>query len=442
MGPLNMIVTSRSCLSSRLWLVAAFLVVLVYYSFSETTYFPADSASASPGNAEHDRIKFKTQAKQDVETALETNVKAGCTIHQKPNVIVSANDGNMGLEHTFIFMNSLDVALGQELLMAQRNGHCPPAPVEVKIMGPPEWALHPPAGMKAILNRHPNLELLGTLPQPAGHEKEINSNRFIAWQEFLDHHRGKYGSILNSDLDVAFQRNPFSIPIGSGEGVVFFNEWSGLSIGNEQINSGWTGGCNNGHMSGEFVSKTVSDTYMDKDIICAGNTYGTVKGMAVYYKMMVDGIQKSKYECNDQAYHYHIAYSGELQQKLESASAGNLTIMRDRATLLNPIGTTPYVRWNEWGEVLNDEGTVIVAAHQFKWHPRLLDIFSGRFGWRAPPGSQLAESPVYRYDDEWQSKNPDRLPRTRIVNLLPGMCTKKDEMCSCRYEDCQSGHYN
>ena len=105
--------------------------------------------------------------------------------------------------------------------------------------------------------------------------------------------------------------------------------------------------------------------------ICAGSTYGTAKAISAYLQLMSDDLTLSNNECNDQAWHIYDYYTGKLQNALDAADAGRVELQPHDAALVGTIGTTPYVRYNEWGEVLSKGGEIQHVVHQFKHHAKL-----------------------------------------------------------------------
>ncbi len=86
----------------------------------------------------------------------------------KPNLILSAIDGPKLQDQIFIFMQSLDISLGEEFLASQRARSCPPAPIQVHILVPPTFLEEIPSGFKALMQRY---SVPGVCPRPPGHRR-------------------------------------------------------------------------------------------------------------------------------------------------------------------------------------------------------------------------------------------------------------------------------
>lgn len=361
----------------------------------------------------------------------------------KPNLILSAVDGPRLQDQIFIFLQSLDVALGEELLASQRRKSCPPAPVHVHILVPLDFMEEIPTSFKAFMYRYPSLELVPALPSMSG--VNVVLRRFKAWSEYLGTLSDQYGKALVSDLDVVFQRNPFAMPIETGVELLFFAEWRGLKIGQCSVHLRWFDRC----VSSGAISRSHSSKYMPLDRICAGSAYGTARAMKTYLDMMAEQLEASSWSCNDQAMHIHIYYSGLLDAEMERKGVGKVFLVPNEEALLGTIGTTPMVRFNEWGEMLNERGHVQHAIHQFKTHERLSHIVWSRYGWMTPVGMKDAIPPPPELIGEVRPMKPGaaehqdsqtELKRYLLADVSTETCSGQDKLCSCRNYDCQL-HY-
>ncbi|KAL2398000.1 hypothetical protein ABEF95_001081 [Exophiala dermatitidis] len=426
----------------------------------------------------------------------------------KPNLIISAIDGSRWQDQIFIFMQSLTLALGEESLSAMRSlreakssWSCPPAPVEVKIIVPQSLLQDLPWGFRALEQRYPSLQFVGALPEIA--DVAVVLRRFQGWADLLtkDKISDKYDKVLACDLDVVFQRNPFTMPLSEGVEILYFAEWRGLKIGQCSVHRTWFEQCASTESGvGGYIDPKASATYMSRDRICAGSVYGTARAITVYMNTMASQLRRSNYHCNDQAMHIHIYYSGLLEYDLESNGYGRVSLVANDEALFGSVGTTPMVTFNEWGEILNEKGQVQVAVHQYKTHAVLSEIVRRKYGWMAEVGRrkdalpQVAE--LERVEGTVTKSAPDRgsgsgsdsssdsvsgsgtvgagagsledldlaavselkhvrhdeqldgsdqvsvldLPEYRLVNVSSQTCGKQSDLCSCKYEDCQV-HY-
>lgn len=170
-------------------------------------------------------------------------------------------------------------------------------------------------------------------------------------------------------------------------------------------------------------------------ILCDGDTYGTMDAMRIYLDLMASGMINAQNKCNDQAFHIHIVYMGILKAALDKIGA-SLVVQGYRDTLVGVIGTAPYVRYNHWGEILNDEGNVMTVVHQSKHHERVTDIIDGKFAWHGPLAVGLSAKPVYTVNETYRSMHPDEFPHVIVTNVPLGAC-EAEALCSCKFRDCQ-----
>jgi hypothetical protein len=363
-------------------------------------------------------------------------------MHVKPNLLVSAIDGWALEEQIYMFMNSLEMALSQELSDSRRNkAPCAPAPVHVHVILPPNLPPSPPV-FEALTERYSSLRFIHALPKIK--DAGVVLARFKGWADHLSPLMDKYDRVLSIDLDVVFQRNPFAMPLATPDGgaIMFFSEWRGFSIGQCGVHKGWFAGC----IAAGTLSQDNLESYGTFDRICAGSTYGTAAAMQLYFDVMVEHLAASGWKCNDQALHIHLYYSSILQAELDKYGLGKVTLSSSDDGLLGTIGTTPIVRFNQWGEVLNDKGEVQHIVHQYKHHDRLSQVMRNKYGWIASPSDMsrtIPDVPVIVEDanvsGEHGMENPhhSELRKFRVQNVTPHMCDEVRQLCSCRVESCQ-----
>jgi hypothetical protein len=411
---------------------------------------PESPTTASPNvDAHHLLEPLGTQAlnpPSEHGSRLADVAQSACS-KNRPNLILSALSGELLQDQIFIFLQSLDTALAQELLATQRAKGCPPSPVEVHILVPKNFMEQIPPSFKKLMERYPSLELVPALPEVA--RVKIVLSRFKGWAEYLNPISAQYDRILAIDLDVVFQRNPFAMPLKPNIELLFFAEWRGLKIGQCPAHQSWFDGC----AASGAIGHDIYSTYMHLDRICAGSIYGTARAMQVYLDTMTEQLAGSGWGCNDQAMHIHLYYTGRLADKLRWKGIGKVDLVPNESALLGTVGTTPLVRFNEWGEVLNEQGEVQHVIHQFKKHVRLTQIIRGRYGWLAPVGNQDAIPPVSKLVEQasvapstsWgdqvpttsEAKNPKELKRYLLSNVTRDTCNQDGSLCSCKFSDCQ-----
>ena len=354
-------------------------------------------------------------------------------------------------------MQSLDIALGKDALNHAQNYHqneheqihpCPSTPVLVKIITPPEVAKNPPPGFRTLMNRYPFLSFVGAIPD--SDTIPIVLRRFQGFSSIVDSSFQKaYSNVLLCDLDVVFQRNPFTLSdfIPSGVELLYFAEWRGLKIGQCKIHVEWFDACSTALRS-PYISLEQAESYKPLDRLCAGSTYGTSRAMAVYLQMMAGELMRSEYQCNDQAVHTHIFYSRMLDTKLSQAGFGKVEVAPNEDALLGNVINTPMVRLNHWGEILNENGEVQVAVHGYKKHEKLVKIVGKKYGWTRELEStdDVGKIPDLEEDKQWTEEvkrkggkgdKGDMLLRYKVGNVTKAECEEEQKLCSCRGEGCQ-----
>lgn len=378
---------------------------------------------------------------------------------QRKNLILSALDGPKWQDQIFIFMESLNVAMGRDALNVtrcqsnQQEGGmatpCKPIPVEVKIIVPREVADKPPPGFRILMNRYPFLSFVGALPDS---DLPVVARRFQGLSNVLDNTAEYFDNVLVCDLDVVFQRNPFTLSqnIPANVELLVFAEWRGLKIGQCNVHQGWFDGCSTA-LDPPYISRNNADRYKKLDRICAGSTYGTSRAISIYLRTMVAELTKSHYHCNDQAIHIHIFYSGILDTELNQAGVGRAELIPNAVALFGTVGTTPMVRFNDWGEILNENGEVQVAVHQYKTHHILSGLVWAKYGWlRELEGMEfVGQLPDLEEDTNWtkeaqgtneQVRYDHSLLRFKLGNATGEYCDTTRKLCSCKYSDCQMNY--
>lgn len=412
------------------WLPALYIIIFLLITFISWQHVPL-------------KLQYTNASLRD-KTVDAIPAEARCGESSvRPNVVLTAIDGPRWLDQMFIFCQSLELALGRDALLSnQQHNGCPPAQVVVKIIAPPELVWNLPEGFKILMRRYSFLEFIGALPEG---DVNVVLRRFQGFSDVVGDVSSaelSYNKILVCDLDVVFQRNPFIMPMKPGTELLYFTEWRGLKIGQDKWNWGWFRGCAQAE-GGPFITEEQIALYQALQIICAGSVYGTAGAISVYLQTMASELHKSGYQCNDQAMHMHIYFSNLLDAKLTEAKVGRVWMVPDEESLLGTVGTTPMVRFNEWGEILNELGEVQVAVHQYKHHIKLTEIVWKRFGWMAdistavvPPVPALTEEKDGSHISD--SHEPSQsIPRFKLEGLSSANCSEDKSLCSCRHDNCQ-----
>lgn len=422
------------CWASRLTAISTSIVIIVYFisAYGELQGLQRRLKEDLQGLQVRMRAHADYPPRHDPSPVLMA--ASNCPLDPKRNLILSAVDDVKWKDRIFIFMQSLELALGRESLENHQAGRCPPAPVDVKMVVPNSLAQNLAPSFKALQRRYPTLNFIGGLPYIEN--VPIVITRFHGWSDYIKSIYSKYDKILICDLDVVFQRNPFNMPLKPDVELLYFTEWRGLKIGQCTYHMDWFDECTNAP-GGPYITDEQIETYKPRDRICAGSVYGTARAMHVYVMTMVTQLADANHECNDQAMHIHLYYSSILETNLRAKGFGGVTLVPNEDSLLGTVGTTPMVTYNEWGEILNERGEVQYAIHQYKNHRRLNEIVWKRFGWMAEVGSIVPTVANLVESDDGGDEDYKEF-------MLPGAsketCAEDASLCSCINSDCQL-HY-
>lgn len=350
----------------------------------------------------------------------------------RANLLLAALSSDSYHDQVFRFMESLERAVSHDTLRAVRGGSCPPPPIHVRILCPASVALNPSPSFKAIMRRYPTLKFVGLLPDLP--DVPIVYSRFVGWSQYVHQVQAQYDKILSIDIDVVFQRDPFRMPMRPGVDLLMFSEWRGLTIGQCRYHEDWFAGCK----SSGTITEEDHASYRDLDRICAGSTYGTAVAMSVYLETMRTMLEESQWRCNDQALHIHMFYSGILNERLANTGLGEAFSIPESESLLGTVGTTPLVRFNEWGEILNEQGHVQHIIHQYKHHWLLTELVDRKYSWLADPGLEgIATAHQLIPEAQADYENPSENIRYRLAGVTGETCGTFSILCSCRESDCQ-----
>lgn len=184
-------------------------------------------------------------------------------------------------------------------------------------------------------------------------------SRFFEYSDYLA--TNKFKSVVLTDTrDVVFQNDLFQESI------------DGLFLGMEDINTPI------GYDS--FHIKWISDVYgkdyltsiSDKQISCAGVTFGDYESIKSYLNVMLTEFINIPYykmvKCNyDQGIHNKLLYSNEFKNinRCQPLHSNILTL-----GLVNP----QEIKVNDFGQVLNMDGSIPAIIHQYDRHQNLENI--------------------------------------------------------------------
>ena len=197
--------------------------------------------------------------------------------------------------------------------------------------------------------------------------------RFRAWNWFLRNYQHKYCHVLNADMDVYFQTDPFACFFGmdcnhKANILHSFAENPALRIGACPVHRNWyKNDCQ------QIGGEKYFEEHRDRMRICSGFSIGTVRAYLVYLQMMEDHISQTKGQCNDQPIH-NILIWGNLLKGIETVHVWDY--------FSGPVKTidSGYIE-DEFGRILNERGLPYCVAHQFEEsrNPQFVQKLKGMF---------------------------------------------------------------
>ncbi|KAI9010700.1 hypothetical protein DFJ74DRAFT_735922 [Hyaloraphidium curvatum] len=184
--------------------------------------------------------------------------------------------------------------------------------------------------------------------------------QYIAWMR-REKAAVKYGRVFVSDLDVAFFRDPFAIPLPEPSGLALFAENRTLTIGMCEAHRNWMADCD-GRL-GDLWELMATESR-----ICAGTVLGTADAVHALLDRMVGTLNAS--HCNDQLVLQHLHYSRKLPRAFVYP-----TETGPGAT----VGTELFWAMDRWGRPLNMLGEVVSFVHQFRYHEGIAEAVARRW---------------------------------------------------------------
>ena len=182
----------------------------------------------------------------------------------------------------------------------------------------------------------------------------------MMYYEFLKKSFKKYDNILIADVrDVFFQKDPF-VYENYGPLNLFAEE---LTLEECSINS---------HIFELSSSAKELKKYSKENILCAGTTIGTTKGIMDYLKKMTLKLN-IKDILFDQGYHNYLFYAGKLP------GAKKFHNLKGPVLTLAEMGSK-NLKYNNKRQVINLDGSVVNILHQYDRDLGLL-YRSNKFGY-------------------------------------------------------------
>lgn len=180
-----------------------------------------------------------------------------------------------------------------------------------------------------------------------------------------------YKSVMFVDVrDTVWQDDVFSKAAMLGEGLIAFSEQRPRTIRECGWNSKWVSAC----FGDEGLNKVG-----DNVISCSGTVLGTWDD-ALAYAGLVGDLIESRPDCEqngiDQGIHNYYLFSGDLAK-----AVSKLRILSNEEGFVVSIQSMPAIRRDRMGRVLNENGEVVAAVHQYDRSQELVRQFAQEYTW-------------------------------------------------------------
>ncbi|WP_374951527.1 hypothetical protein [Mucilaginibacter sp.] len=210
--------------------------------------------------------------------------------------------------------------------------------------------------------RHPYMTDYATAFQAIVPGASISNYRFILFREFLLTHQAEYQRVAMTDVrDVIFQRNPFT---GLNENEIHvFLEDPVQTFRYSELNYQWSVAAN---------GQSVTDTFINEVVSCAGFTIGGMQPVLAYLNHM-----KRKLEYRevlpwafDQGVHNGYVYALRPPEMR--------TFKNDEAVVATLGAYQPY-QLNAQGAVVNSRGDLYAVVHQYDRSGKLFALVKRKY---------------------------------------------------------------
>jgi len=181
--------------------------------------------------------------------------------------------------------------------------------------------------------------------------------RFIQWESYLINHAEEYDFVINCDLDIFFQLDPFQFFFGNSsavrgqslESLHVFAENPVTLIGDCITHKEWYVKCDS------LGGSTLFELHKKRPRICAGISIGTILAHKIYLQRMVEEIRRNR--CNDQGVHNMLLWQNSFR-----AVDVYVWDYWDGPVKHMDVG---YLQ-DQFGRLLNEQGLPYCVIHQFK----------------------------------------------------------------------------
>lgn len=185
--------------------------------------------------------------------------------------------------------------------------------------------------------------------------------RFFEYRNYLIEH-SVYSHVLLTDVrDVVFQADPFE---GLAQGIHIGMENRNVTISQDKYNKSWIL---------DAYGSSSYENLKNKHISCSGVTIGDYDSLLQYINQMIVEFMKQPYtkmsdRIYDQAMHNKLVHFNEIP---------DIHVCYPLESRIATLGLMPYedFKFNQQGQLLNIDSTIVAIVHQYDRHPTLKDNF-------------------------------------------------------------------
>jgi len=180
-----------------------------------------------------------------------------------------------------------------------------------------------------------------------------------------------YKSVMFVDVrDTVWQDDVFARRETVGEGLIAFLEQRPRTIRECGWNSKWVSAC-----FGDVGLNKVGDNV----ISCSGTVLGTWDDVVSYATLVADLIE-SRPDCEqngiDQGIHNYYLFSGDLEN-----AVSKVHILSNEEGFVVSVQSMPTIRRDRMGRVINENGEVVAAVHQYDRSQELVRQYVQEYSW-------------------------------------------------------------
>ena len=180
-----------------------------------------------------------------------------------------------------------------------------------------------------------------------------------------------YKSVMFVDVrDTVWQDDVFARGETVGDGLIAFLEQRPRTIRECGWNSKWVSAC-----FGDVGLNKVGDNV----ISCSGTVLGTWDDVVSYATLVADLIE-SRPDCEqngiDQGIHNYYLFSGDLEN-----AVSKVHILSNEEGFVVSVQSMPTIKRDRMGRVINDNGEIVAAVHQYDRSQELVRQYVQEYSW-------------------------------------------------------------